>query len=59
MLVKTQQCPHYQSSNIVKNGRTRHANQRVKCRDCGKTRVLNPKKSPFIGQPWNDRSANG
>lgn len=55
MLVKIQQCPHCQSKNIVKNGHTRHANQRVKCRDCGKTRVLNPKKKP-IDWPAMERS---
>ncbi|MCY7351191.1 MAG: hypothetical protein LH606_11060 [Cytophagaceae bacterium] len=50
MAVKIQQCPHCQSSNIVKNGKTRHHNQRVKCHDCGKTRALNPKKEPLDWQ---------
>jgi insertion element IS1 protein InsB len=47
MLVKLQQCPACQSIQIVKNGHTRHGNQRVKCHNCGKTRVLMPKKQPL------------
>lgn len=47
MLVKLQQCPACQSTQIVKNGHTRHGNQRVKCHHCGKTRVLSPKKQPL------------
>ena len=46
MLVKIQLCPACQSQAIVKNGHTRHGNQRVKCHDCGATRVLMPKKKP-------------
>ena len=52
MLVKVQLCPAYQSTQIVKNGHTRHGNrnagpQRVKCHECGKTKVLLLKKKPF------------
>lgn len=55
MLVKILQCPLCQSTNIVKNGHTRHQNQRVKCHHCGKTRVLTPKKKPIDG-PAMERS---
>jgi insertion element IS1 protein InsB len=47
MLVKIQLCPACQSNQIVKNGHTRHGNQRVKCYSCGKTKVLTPKKKPL------------
>jgi len=47
MLVKVQLCPACQSTQIVKNGHTRHGNQRVKCHECGKTKVLMLKKKPF------------
>lgn len=40
---KIEQCPHCCSTKIVKNGFTRHKNQRVLCRDCGKSLVLNRK----------------
>jgi transposase-like protein len=42
---KLEQCPHCCSTKIVKNGFTRHKNQRVLCRDCGKCLVLSRKKS--------------
>lgn len=38
-------CPNCHSTNIVKNGHTRHGNQRCLCHDCHKTRVLIPKRS--------------
>ena len=38
----THWCPNCHSINIVKNGHTRHGNQRCLCHDCGKTRVLVP-----------------
>lgn len=47
MLVKVQLCPACQSTHIVKNGYTRHRNQRVKCHTCGKTKVLTLKKKPL------------
>lgn len=47
ILTKIAKCPHCASENIVKNGFTRHHNQRVLCKSCGKTRVLNPKKAQF------------
>jgi transposase-like protein len=42
---KVEKCPCCQSINIVKNGFTRHNNQRVLCKDCGKSPVLQRKKA--------------
>lgn len=44
----THWCPNCRSSNIVKNGHTRHGNQRCLCHDCGKTRVLIPRRSSAL-----------
>ncbi len=41
-------CPACHSANIVKNGHTLYGAQRCKCRDCGKTRVLIPKRESPI-----------
>ena len=41
----THWCPHGQSTHIVNNGHTRHGNQHCLCHDCGKTRVLMPKRN--------------
>jgi insertion element IS1 protein InsB len=35
-------CRNCQSSDVVKNGRTRHDKQNYKCRDCGRQFVENP-----------------
>lgn len=45
---KIEHCPDCHSSRIVKNGFTRHNNQRVLCRDCKKSLVLNRKKKGLI-----------
>ena len=42
---KVEKCPCCQRTNIVKNGFTRHTNQRVWCKDCGKSPVLQRKKA--------------
>ncbi len=42
---KVEKCPCCESINIVKNGFTRHNNQRVLCKDCGKSPVLQRKKA--------------
>ncbi len=42
---KVEKCPCYGRSNIVKNGFTRHNNQRVLYKDCGKSPVLKRKKA--------------
>ena len=49
MLTVTQieKCPNRCSENTVKNGFTRHKNQRVLCSDCGKSLVLNRKKKSY------------
>jgi len=41
----THWCPNCHSTNIVKNGHTRHGNQRCLCKDCRKTRVLIPRRT--------------
>ena len=55
----THWCPHCRSTNIVKNGHTRHGNQRCLCHDCGKTRVLIPKRTthlhPFLEKALRER----
>lgn len=40
---KIEKCPHCASENIVKDGFTKGGNQRVLCKDCGKSRVLHKK----------------
>ena len=45
-VTKIEQCPKCGNENIVKNGFTRHKNQRVLCKSCQKTAVLHPKKTP-------------
>lgn len=42
MSVALPACPNCQSSNVVKNGRTRHDKQNYKCRDCGRQFVEAP-----------------
>ncbi len=42
-ITKVEKCPHCWSENIVKNGFTKAANQRVLCKDCLKSRVLHKK----------------
>jgi transposase-like protein len=46
-VTKIEKCPNCCSENIVKNGFTRHKNQRVLCSDCGKSLVLNRKKKSY------------
>jgi transposase-like protein len=43
MITETRHCHCCQSINIVRNGHTQQGKQRYKCRDCGVTRVLDPK----------------
>ena len=45
-VTKIDQCPKCGSEKIVKNGFTRHKNQRLLCENCQKTTVLHPKKTP-------------
>lgn len=45
MVTKIYTCRHCNSSDLVKNGKTRHGNQRCLCHTCGKTLVLTPKES--------------
>jgi transposase-like protein len=40
MINKESKCHCCNSTNIVKNGKTRHGNQKYKCKDCGVTKVL-------------------
>lgn len=42
---KIEKCPNCSSENIVKNGFTDGRNQRVLCKDCGKSRVLHKKNA--------------
>ena len=44
----THWCPACQSINIVQNGHTRHGNQRCRCKDCGNTRVLIPRRTSHL-----------
>ncbi len=45
MVTKIYTCRHCDSTDLVKNGKTRHGNQRCLCHNCGKTLVLIPKVS--------------
>lgn len=47
-VTKVEKCPNCSSENIVKNGFTKGANQRVLCNDCLKSRVLYRKGSQAI-----------
>ena len=38
----THECPHCASLNIVKNGHSPKGKQQYRCKDCGKSGVLNP-----------------
>ena len=40
--VITYLCPHCQSENIVKNGHNPKGKQQYRCKDCGKSGVLDP-----------------
>ena len=42
MSVAVPACPNCQSSDVVKNGHTRHGKQNYKCRDCRRQFVENP-----------------
>ncbi|MDV2998296.1 MAG: IS1 family transposase ISBeg2 [Chroococcidiopsis sp. SAG 2025] len=42
MSVAVPACPNCQSSDVVKNGRTRHGKQNYKCRECGRQFVEAP-----------------
>ncbi len=39
----TYTCGRCESTNLIKNGRNRYGNQQYRCKDCGKSAVLNPK----------------
>ena len=45
MVTNVYTCRHCGSNDLVKNGKTRHGNQRCLCHGCGKTLVLMPKLS--------------
>ena len=47
-VTKVEKCPNCSSENIVKNGFTTGANQRVLCKDCFKSRVLYRKNSQVV-----------
>jgi transposase-like protein len=57
MLVKILTCPACQSPRLVKNGHTRHGNQRVKCHQWGKTNVLTPHLRYATGTYWSGSQA--
>lgn len=48
MVTKIYTCRHCGSSDLVKNGKTRHGNQRCLCHSCHKTLVLIPKESNTV-----------
>jgi transposase-like protein len=39
----TYSCPHCQSTNLVKNGHNPKGKQQYRCKQCGKSGVLDPK----------------
>ena len=47
LTVKTATCPHCDSERLVKDGTTSSGSQRYLCKDCGKSRVLNPKRTNY------------
>lgn len=40
MIVTASTCRDCQSSRLILNGKTQAGNQRYKCKDCGRTKVL-------------------
>jgi len=40
--VVTYRCPHCQSTNIVKNGHNPKGKQQYRCKECGRSGVLDP-----------------
>ncbi len=49
-VTKVEKCPVCGTSEIVKNGFTRHGNQRIYCKTCQKTPVLVRKKATPVGK---------
>ena len=47
LTVKTATCPNCDSERLVKDGKTTSGSQRYLCRDCGESRVLNPKRTDY------------
>lgn len=41
----TYTCRRCDSTNIIKNGHNRYGSQQFRCKDCGKSAVLDPKNS--------------
>ena len=41
----TYTCRRCNSANLVKNGHNQYGSQQFRCKDCGKSAVLNPKNS--------------
>ena len=42
--VKTFSCRNCRSENIVRNGHNRYGSQQYRCKDCGASKVLEPKQ---------------
>lgn len=55
-ITKLEKCPKCGSNSIVKNGFTRHGNQRILCKDCRKSPVLHRKKESFVNREYIVRS---
>ena len=55
-VTKLEKCSKCGSNSIVKNGFTRHVNQRILCKDCGKSPVLHRKKETSVDRKCLVRS---
>lgn len=44
---KAATCPNCDSEQLVKDGKTSSGSQRYLCKSCGKSRVLNPKRTDY------------
>ena len=44
IIENTRECPHCHSDRIVKNGHNPQGKQQYRCKQCGKTGVLNPSR---------------
>ncbi len=55
-ITKIEKCPHCSSEKIVKDGFTKGRNQRVLCKDCGKSRVLHKKYAQILSFEQIQRS---
>jgi len=55
LTVKTATCPNCDSEHLVKDGKTSSGSQRYLCRECGKSRVLNPKRTDYTDDKQKER----